>query len=65
MSADIFSGLKNYYNQIAQNLITEAEQATILANPTGVRTEREEVYREFLENHLPKSCNVFLGEIRL
>ena len=65
MSADVFSDLKNYYNQIAQNLITEAEQATILANPTGVGTEREEVYREFLENDLPKSYNVFLGEIRL
>lgn len=61
MSTDIFSDLKSYYIQVAQNLIAEAKQAALLVNPTGVGTEREEVYREFLERHLPKTCDVFLG----
>lgn len=61
MSTDVFSDLKNYYIQVAQNLTAEAKQAALLANPTGVGTEREEVYREFLERHLPKTCDVFLG----
>ena len=33
----------------------------MLNNPTGIGAEREEVYRAFLERHLPKMCDVFLG----
>ncbi|MCY4408953.1 MAG: hypothetical protein OXC27_00690 [Caldilineaceae bacterium] len=61
MSTDVFSDLKSYYFQVAQYLVAEAKQASLLANPTGVGTEREEVYRNFLERHLPKTCDVFLG----
>ncbi len=61
MNIDVFSDLKNYYTQIAKSLLTESEQAKILTNPSGVGTEREEVYRKLLERHLPKMCDVFLG----
>ena len=61
MSTDVFSDLKSYYIQVAQNLIAEAKQAALLVNPTGVGTEREEAYRDFLDRHLPKTCDVFLG----
>lgn len=61
MSNDVFSDIKSYYIQVAKNLIAEARQASLLVNSTSVGTEREEVYRKFLERHLPKACDAFLG----
>ena len=61
MKPDVFDHLKEHYISIARELNSQARQAGLLTNPTGVGTEREEVYRAFLERHLPKMCDVFLG----
>ena len=61
MKPDVFDHLKQHYISIAEELRSQATQAGLLTNPTGVGTEREEVYRTFLERHLPKACDVFLG----
>ena len=61
MKPDVFDHLKEHYISVARELSSQARQAGLLTNPTGVGTEREEVYRAFLERHLPKMCDVFLG----
>jgi len=61
MTPDVFENLKQHYASIASELSSQAHQARLLTNPTGVGGEREEVYRAFLERHLPKTCDVFLG----
>ena len=61
MTSDVFDHLKGHYAFVAEELRTKARQATVLDNSTGIGTEREEVYRTFLERHLPKMCDVFLG----
>ena len=61
MSSDVFDDLKNYYVSLAKELTSQASQAGLLKNPTGIGTEREEVYLTFLKRHLPKMCDIFLG----
>ena len=61
MIPDVFDDLKKHYVSVAQELSSQARQAGLLKNPTGIGTEREEVYRAFLERHVPKMCDVFLG----
>ena len=56
-----FANSTHHYISVAQELRSQAIQAGLLENPTGVGTQREEVYRAFLERHLPKMCDVFLG----
>ena len=61
MNPDVFDQLKTHYESVAKELSSQASQAGLLRNPTGIGTEREVVYRNFLERHLPKTCDVFLG----
>lgn len=61
MTSDVFEDIRAHYALIAEELRAKAQQASLLSNPTGTGTEREEVYRAFLERHLPKMCDVFLG----
>jgi len=61
MTRDVLEDLKGHYAAVAEELRSNAEQAGLLANPTGVGTQREEVYQTFLKRHLPKTCDVFLG----
>ena len=61
MSPDVFGQLKDHYVSVAKELSSQASQAGLLKNPTGIGTGREEVYRAFLERHLPKMCDIFLG----
>lgn len=61
MTSDVFDHLKGHYAFVADELRYKAKQAAFLRNPTGIGTEREEVYRDFLRRHLPKMCDVFLG----
>ena len=61
MAPDVFNDLKEHYIALAKELSSRAREAALLTNPTGVGTEREEVYRTFLERYLPKMCDVFLG----
>ena len=50
-----------HFKAVAESLSNQASDAGLLANATGVGTEREEVYKSFLERHVPKICDVFLG----
>lgn len=61
MKPDVFRDLRDHYTLVAQELSSQARQAGLLKNPTGVGTEREDVYRSFLERHVPKMCDIFLG----
>ena len=58
---NVFDRLRAHYVAISEELASAARQASILNHPTGIGTEREEVYRSFLERHVPKTCDVFLG----
>ena len=53
--------IKGHLESVAEELRSQASQAMGLMNPTAVGTEREEIYRRFLERHLPKMCDVFPG----
>lgn len=61
MRLDVFDHLKGHYASVADELRSKAEQAALLVNSGDVGTDREGVYRAFLERHLPKTCDVFLG----
>ena len=61
MTQDLFVDLNKHFLSVADELRAKAQQASVLSNTTNIGTEREEVYRTFLERHLPKSCDVFLG----
>ena len=61
MANDVFGKLAEHYASVAQELSSQAQQAGVLANATATGTEREDVYRKFLERHLPRTCDVFLG----
>ena len=53
--------IKDHFASVAKEFRSQAEQAGLLNHPTGIGTEREETYRSFLERHVPKMCDVFLG----
>ena len=61
MTSDVLGHLKEHYAYVARELRSQAKQAGLLVNPTGVGRQREECYRTFLQRHLPKMCDVFLG----
>ena len=61
MSGDAFDDLKNHFKAMAIELKSKGEQASVFAHTSDTGTEREEAYRTFLERHLPKICDVFLG----
>lgn len=61
MNDDVFGDLAAHYVSVAQELSSQAQQAGLLRNPTATGTGREDVYRAFLERHLPRACDVFLG----
>ena len=58
---DVYHDLARHFEKIAAELSSQAGQSGILSNSTGVGTDREEIYRAFLERHLPKACDAFLG----
>ena len=61
MSDQVFSDIVSYFDSLAVELRSAAEQSAILENPTAVGSDREDVYRRFLERHAPRSCEAFLG----
>lgn len=61
MTANFFDRLREYYLKVAQVLRGEAEAASVFPNSTDVGMSRERVYKEFLSQHAPSKCNVFLG----
>lgn len=61
MATSVFEDLKEHYRALAESLRTQATEAGILRNSSDVGTQREDLYRSFLERLLPKSVDVFLG----
>jgi len=61
MADKFFRDMSDYYSRIASQLVDQAAEARFLKNSTDIGNEREEIYRRFLERHLPNICGVFLG----
>lgn len=61
MTQTFFDRLRAYYTKVAEVLRGEADATSIFPNPTDIGTSRESIYKEFLKQHLPSKCNVFLG----
>ena len=61
MDGNFFQRLQTYYLSVAAVLRGEAEVASIFPNATDIGMSRERVYVEFLRQHAPSKCNVFLG----
>ena len=61
MASPFFDRLKNYYASVAAALRGDADASGIFPNPTDVGWVREQLYVDFLRNHLPSACNAKLG----
>jgi uncharacterized protein YjfI (DUF2170 family) len=61
MAQAFFDRLRDYYVKVAAVLRGEADAASVFANTTDIGISRERVYAEFLKQHAPSKCNVFLG----
>jgi hypothetical protein len=61
MAKTFFDRLRDYYVNVAAVLRGEADAASVFANTTDIGMSREKVYAEFLKQHAPSKCNVFLG----
>ncbi len=61
MAQTFFDRLRSYYLKVAEVLRGEADAASVFANTTDVGISRELAYAEFLKQHAPSKCNVFLG----
>lgn len=53
--------LRKYYLKVAEVLRGEAGAAAVFPNTTDVGVARERIYADFLKQHAPSKCNVFLG----
>lgn len=61
MPKPFYERLKAYYSKVREVLRGEAEAASIFPNTSDIGLSRELVYAEFLKQHSPSKCNVFLG----
>ncbi len=61
MPKPFYDRLKSYYSKVGEVLRGEAEAASIFPNTSDIGLSRELVYAEFLKQHTPSKCNVFLG----
>jgi len=61
MTQNFFVRLRSYYIKVAEVLRGEADAASVFANTTDIGMSRELVYAEFLKQHAPSKCNVFMG----
>jgi hypothetical protein len=61
MAKPFFDRLNTYYQRVAAVLRGEAQVASVFPNATDIGMARERVYAEFLRQHAPSKCNVFLG----
>jgi hypothetical protein len=53
--------LRNYYLKVAEVLRGDADAASVFPNTTDTGVSRERIYADFLRQHAPSKCNVFLG----
>ncbi len=61
MNKSVYEDMARYFAAVSEQLKGEARQAALLENASVVGGDREEVFRRFLERHLPKGCEVFRG----
>lgn len=61
MAQIFFERLREYYKKVAEVLRGEADAASVFANTTDIGISRELAYVQFLKQHAPSKCNVFLG----
>ncbi len=61
MNKSVYEDMARYFAAVSEELKGEARQAALLENASVVGGDREEVFRRFLERHLPKGCEVFRG----
>ena len=61
MKNRVFADIATYLEAVSEQLNSESRQAGLLENTSVVGGDREEIYRRFLERHLPRSCEVFRG----
>ena len=61
MANNFYERLKDYYEKVGQVLRGEAEASSIFANTSDIGISRELIYAEFLKQHAPSKCNVYLG----
>ena len=61
MNKSVYEDLARYFAAVSEQLRGEARQAAVLENASVVGGDREDIFRRFLERHLPKGCEVFRG----
>lgn len=61
MAKPFFDRLKTYFDKAGQVLRGETEVASVFPNTSDIGLSRELIYAEFLKQHAPSKCNVFLG----
>lgn len=61
MAESFFKRLNKYYAEVASVLRGEASASSVFPNTSDKGLNREAIYAEFLRQHVPSKCNVFLG----
>lgn len=61
MSKPFYNRLKEYFEKVSEILRGEAEASSIFPNTSDIGISRESIYADFLKQHVPSKCNVFLG----
>ena len=61
MAKPFYNRLKNYFEKVGEVLRGEAEVSSIFPNTSDIGVSRELIYAEFLKQHVPSKCNIFLG----
>jgi len=61
MAQDFYTRLHDYYEKVTGVLRDEADIASVFPNPSDIGEALEKIYANFLRQHAPSKCNVFLG----
>lgn len=57
----VFERIRDYYQNMANALNDEKEASKIFPNPSDSGSTREKIFKQFLETHLPKRCDIISG----
>ncbi len=61
MTKPFYERLRKYFLKVGEVLRGEADAGSIFPNTSDIGLSRELIYAEFLKQHAPSKCNVFLG----